>query len=343
MNPNSNNTNYNPEQSQGVEGQSQPQIDLNIPSVQPSIPTPQPPPSQPIPMSEPPIVHEVPHKTNGFVLILVIILILTSVGSFGYWAYQNYFAKQVENEQVQPEAVVPTAAPDPTADWKTYTNSKLNLSLKYPDVYSIVEKYSATRSAEPTLLVDANPYFNSKNLKLCQTNSTTSCLIPGKDWKENNDITETTLSGLKAISFIVSAKNSGNTFTKLFVIQTTQKPTIEIALSIDGLSGLETVHQIVSTVKITSNQTSTSVTPNSSPSANLNLTKEQAAAKVVALPEVQDYLSQTQNAKVVIDTEKSSDQVWVIHIYQNISGQISTFGYYSVNKSTGSVFNFTIK
>ncbi len=93
-------------------------------------------PAQNTPITPPtePITPSIPVQSKNNWLILVIFLVVgILVGIGGLLVYQKYFA-------VKPIAVAsptPVVTADPTADWKTYTNTKYNYSFKYPENYSV--------------------------------------------------------------------------------------------------------------------------------------------------------------------------------------------------------------
>ncbi len=67
----------------------------------------------------------------SFAVPLLSILTLVLVASTGFLAYQNMqLQKQVA---ALTTTVIPSAVSDPTANWKTYTNNKIQLSFKYPN------------------------------------------------------------------------------------------------------------------------------------------------------------------------------------------------------------------
>ena len=78
-----------------------------------------------------PIVKPIKVKKSFPVLTLLLILVLIlSLAGTGYLAYQNMqLTKQIAEIKTSP---TPVATVDPTADWKTYTNSFYNFQLRYP-------------------------------------------------------------------------------------------------------------------------------------------------------------------------------------------------------------------
>lgn len=65
-------------------------------------------------------------KQKGFAPIIILVLIALAV--VGYFGYKNYWPK-LQTLVVSP---TPTATDDPTANWKTYTNTAYGFSFKYP-------------------------------------------------------------------------------------------------------------------------------------------------------------------------------------------------------------------
>lgn len=74
---------------------------------------------------------------------ILISLIVTLLGVSSYFGYQNYqLRRQLVGQQPTPSSTVianspmPTGstvtATDPTANWKTYTNTEYNFTIKYP-------------------------------------------------------------------------------------------------------------------------------------------------------------------------------------------------------------------
>lgn len=63
------------------------------------------------------------------------------------------------------------------------------------------------------------------------------------------------------------------------------------------------------------------------------LSKEDAIAKVKALPEVIDYLKRVPNGLVLVNGEE--DNIYMVQVYEFKNGQTATFNWYNVDKSTG--------
>lgn len=90
-----------------------------------SIPTPT------VPAEQPP-----PHWIKWVLIILLVALLSSSV---------TYFALTQREEKSQPSPIVqtppsPTPTPDPTANWKTYANSKFSFLIKHPPDFEVSDE-----------------------------------------------------------------------------------------------------------------------------------------------------------------------------------------------------------
>jgi hypothetical protein len=79
-------------------------------------------------------------------VLLIIVLILSSL----YLQKQWSSPKTQESSQDAQEKLSPT--PDPTSDWKPYSNEEMGLSFKYPTDYSVSEKNGL-------ITLNSPPYF----------------------------------------------------------------------------------------------------------------------------------------------------------------------------------------
>jgi hypothetical protein len=93
----------------------------------------------PTPENTSPSMHEIPKPKGKFTIFVIILLILTSLASLGYWAYQNYFAPSSSLEPTVTGSPTPTL--DPTTNWKTYTSSN-NYQVKYPIDWNVATESS---------------------------------------------------------------------------------------------------------------------------------------------------------------------------------------------------------
>jgi len=73
-------------------------------------------------------------KSKNWLLVGVFVLLIVSLLTTGFLAYQNFqLKKQVQQVQITPVPATPT--PDPTADWKTFSNKENGYSIKYPTAW----------------------------------------------------------------------------------------------------------------------------------------------------------------------------------------------------------------
>ncbi len=115
----------------------------------------------PVPVAKPEEpVYEKP-KTNSFLVVLLIVLLLISVSIAGFFAFQTQnlvkeltLLKTIPTPEVIPEPVV-TAGP--TADWKTYTDKLNRFSFKYPDNVILSKVGNTETLTIDDLVVKINP------------------------------------------------------------------------------------------------------------------------------------------------------------------------------------------
>lgn len=92
--------------------------------------------------------------------ILFAVLVLILLATVGIFAYQNKrLQQQIASLQVQSTpipSVTPTPTIDPTANWKTYTNTTLGFELKYPQTFieeGMIYGGPSTGTASPLLAI----------------------------------------------------------------------------------------------------------------------------------------------------------------------------------------------
>jgi hypothetical protein len=108
-----------------------------------------PPPAAPI--SPPPVAPVAPVVKKGTSSALLAILGIMMVGGIAFAALTlwqkgllgGFLAKPTPTPTLAPE---PTPTPNPTADWQTYTNAQMGISLKHPKEYFV--KKQESQSAE---------------------------------------------------------------------------------------------------------------------------------------------------------------------------------------------------
>lgn len=79
-------------------------------------------------------------KSNLSLNIILSFLLIFSTALAGFFYWQNMRLKSMLAENIKQEATstpipTPTATPDPTANWKTYTNTAYKYSIKYPQTF----------------------------------------------------------------------------------------------------------------------------------------------------------------------------------------------------------------
>lgn len=110
-------------------------------------------------------------KDNHWITILAMALfVLGSLATVAFLYYQNQRLKSMLASYQSQPSPSPTATADPTADWKTYTNTKFGYSIKYPAALTIKEYATETqffidKEYFPTLNIDVSKNLNPKTEK----------------------------------------------------------------------------------------------------------------------------------------------------------------------------------
>ena len=138
-------------------------------------------------------------------LVLLSLLSLLLLLSTGYLAYQNMqLQKQIKKLSSQQITTTPSTTPDPTANWKTYTNTSWDISFKYPaewvDIIPSGESFISEGSANKVnLRIDKGRYYNNVPLDPYSTAFTVAVgQHPGGD-NENTKIADIKVDGHDAV------------------------------------------------------------------------------------------------------------------------------------------------
>ncbi|MDP3918172.1 MAG: hypothetical protein Q8Q30_03300 [Candidatus Woesebacteria bacterium] len=195
----------------------------------------------PTPVATPEVVIEQPKQSN-FLIILLSVLLLLSVLIAGFFAYQTQKLVnelKIKNEELRNVAVATTeptvepvatnsasATPDPTANWKTYTNTEYKYSISYPLTYKISNQADGATGSIP---LNAYNIFISESAsskyedRLIDINNIGMLIdiTPVDQWQK----TSVLVSGVKATKFIKIDKSSN---FDIYHIQTNKSGGLEI-------------------------------------------------------------------------------------------------------------------
>ena len=88
--------------------------------------------------------------------------------------------------------------------------------------------------------------------------------------------------------------------------------------------------------------------PDVSPKIQNEITRKQALEMVNNLPEVKDFIAQTENShgnpQVAVSTQTDTDELgvyWTVQVYKNLSDHNSTFAWYQVYIKNGKIVNLS--
>lgn len=160
-------------------------------------------------------------KQSSFLVTLLSILLLISCLIAGFFAYQTQkLVKELTVYKLQPEETpIATITPDPTADWKKYTNSELGFSfklapiLKYPETIVPSESNSFSNKdgissplelSEDNILLESTIYTNIDESSLKKVETALASNV--------GDIANQPFQPIGNIKNIVNLNNGGSVF-----------------------------------------------------------------------------------------------------------------------------------
>jgi hypothetical protein len=108
-----------------------------------------------------PVPTQSPKDNHWITIASMALFVLMSLGIIIFLYYQNQQLKSMLATYQTQASPIPTATADPTAGWKTYTNTKYLYSLKYPDNFTVGQ--NGVNSPTPETVEDIVVYNpNSK-------------------------------------------------------------------------------------------------------------------------------------------------------------------------------------
>lgn len=241
------------------------------------IQTPPPPPVQPPPIQPPPVEQTPPPppQTRSFLskplIILLIALFLFAIFYAGTYFKLNQTLTNIISPPKPTPTITstpsPTQAIDPTANWKTYTNTKEGFSLSYPlntiegsrdpDPFPVARQFQFSKlrgrgGGGPLtvgwLIIVSEIQPNPNNLTLREWGKEKEIIYSKGNTIDPKyiSITDTTLGGLPTLSW-KSAGGDGN--IKYYLVKRTNGITL-VVTNVD-LGYQQIVDQILSTFKFT--------------------------------------------------------------------------------------------
>jgi len=191
-------------------------------------------------------------KQKGFAPILIILVIAVMAAGAYFLGTKNIL--ELPNSLPLPGLFPsPTPTPDPTANWRTYTNTELNISFKLSSLEEPVVNGGLVENSKSKMggaLVNAGVFYNPNNLGICDPKkgiAQKACLLEGNSQGQEKDIAEYTLGGKKAVSFYVW-ETEGNSIYRIIQLEDNS---FTIATAVDGPGLAEGFENILSTFKFT--------------------------------------------------------------------------------------------
>ncbi|MCX6752388.1 MAG: hypothetical protein NTZ87_02715 [Candidatus Nomurabacteria bacterium] len=280
-------------------------------------------------------------KQKQISTLVGIAIIIASIIVFlgGVFAYQHFVIQKIQQTNIVQPA-------DPTANWKTYTNTQRGFEIKYPDGGSV-----QPMNEMPWCRCEEISYYEFDALLSGPFNTPNDIhIIGGIDPKEITTITETTVNNLPAK---VSEQHSSDYFDILYVIQDVKREEywgINLGGQRAGKNDKDYnkkfndqkkfLKQIVSTFKLIKKTDKV-------PQTQTTLISGQEAINIVKnLPDVKHWLSAftgpentnpKTGGKAMITSDGKTSGQYMIHAYESLPDHDVTFGWYYVDVNTGKV------
>jgi hypothetical protein len=304
----------------------------------------------------PPITNEAPTKTSNNLSFLRVLSYGFTIVSVGILIAVGGYLLGSNRTKTQSETQVTNTARDSTTDWKTYQGN--GFSFRYPKDWKksegngpILSIFTTEYDALPEQLnnngiVGSGP--NTKSEFFTYKNNIDNKKSPyaGTDAGSWKFIQVDGKNAAQLISYGMDGKYSLETllFTSTTEIQMivalpimpkygsdfNKNQELEISLN-KGVYDAQTKiivdqfnQQIIPTFKFTIQ-------------SSLAISQQQAAQLVQNLPEVKDFLEKTPNGKISLSPEKSSNNFWTFHVYEDFADHQATFNWYDVDKVAGKI------
>ena len=195
-----------------------------------------------------------PNHNITIIAMALFVLLALSVVAFLY--YQNQQLKNMLADYQRPIATpIPTATPDPTTSWKTYSKKGLDVTFKYPQQLIIAEDNLdiTKKGGEVVMQISPNEISNYKFLmfifSIVKSNQTVEKYIQDKANLTPAPVKRDTLSSIQWLGANKNVPTHYSSFSKDGYIYTIGLITVnEIAYDPENM---EVLDQILSTFKFT--------------------------------------------------------------------------------------------
>ena len=199
-------------------------------------------------------------KGLGVIYVLIGVLIIAAVAGGAYYVGSKKAPISVTKNPVSiPQTPQPTSSStDKTANWKTYTNTKLKFSFSYPNTYKF-EKEDNERATFSgifqlgdqvilsELIVNFQPTLDLKALKSCKDiqfeDNVTTCI--------DEKVITKNVNGIQMNVFHIMTGSKNSQVATSYVYQIINNPKIEFIHKVLGGGVVARVDQILSTFKFT--------------------------------------------------------------------------------------------
>lgn len=191
------------------------------------------------------------------IVIVMLVISLLSVSLIFAYFFSQRKSWKVPEETMAPVAspMVDAATPDLMPDWKTYSFSvqKYSFNITSPFGSPTTALTSLSQYKDGYLFIldpKKNLFFAITTVEHCPEKLLESkkiCLLPGKNFNQNEDFAQVEVNGMQAVSYYLLEPTS-NSIPHVIEFQ---KYPIQISFAIDGVGLEQSYQQILSTFTFT--------------------------------------------------------------------------------------------
>ncbi len=182
------------------------------------------------------------NKQKGFTPILILIVFLV-LGGVGFLLFKNTKVNPSPTPLGSPKPSAEAATPDPTADWKKYTNSTHNYALKYPSEFDVSLDETWARPEDHVSVKSPDSNINLDFTNGAQGSDCANALC------ESQRELEFTISGEQFVATEHYPDAFNNYSFEIYIPDNQGNERISISVKYKNPPDVKTIDQILSTFK----------------------------------------------------------------------------------------------
>lgn len=274
------------------------------------------------------------NKMGKILLLILGILIITAATATAFFIMNKPqpTTKITNKPVVVAKKTSPT--PDPTENWQTYIDTNNNYTFKYPPDWEEVNDpnipmplFGPIGATDKYRITFVGPtIFNKGGTSIPKKVLSTENIVIAAGYnatKETHYMYYT--GGNEVLETVVTVHNVPLAPDLTLMLHET-KGTLEITawskLDTEKDRYADTFNKILSTITFTN---------------QVIISQTLAIQLVQNAPGIKAFLAKTTSGKIALQGENKDKTAWVIHIYEDFPDHQATFGWYTVNKTTGKI------